>query len=174
MANIVLQLSTGSTSLTTGTDPNSALGGNISTDTGATITTSNTSLNNLFDNISKAENFAGTTDYRCVFIYNNDTTSGDIFANGQIYLSGSPLATFQLGLVSAKNTSAGTIANENAAPSGITFSSPTSGSPLTLMSGTNVLNPTDYIGLWIKRTANNITGSGTVTDTCNLVITGTE
>lgn len=174
MANIVIQLSTGSASATTNSDPTQSLGGNMATNPEATITTSNTSLNNLWSNITKAQNFAGTTDYRCVYVYNNDSTSGDIFANGQLYLSGSPLATFQVGLVSAKNTAAGVIANSNTAPSGITFSSPTSGSPLTLMSGTNVLNPNDYIGLWIKRTANNITGSGTVTDALNLVVTGTE
>lgn len=174
MANIVLRLSTGTTSGSSNSNPANSTGGNMATNPEAVITTSNTTLNNLWDNITKAENFAGTTDYRCVFIHNDTSTVGALFASGQVYISGSSLASFQIGMAATKNTATVTIADENTAPSGITFSTPTSGSPLPLMSSANTLNPGDYIAMWIKRTANNITGSGTVTDALNLVISGTE
>ncbi len=173
MANIVLRLSTGGVG-TTNSNPANALGGAMATNPEAVITTANTSLNNLWDNVTKAENFAGTTDYRCVFIHNDTATPGAIFASGVLYKTGTTLATFQFGLQSTKNTAAVTIANELAVPSGITFSSPTVGSPLALLATSNVLNPGDYIGLWIKRTASGITGSGTVTDSLSLVVSGTE
>lgn len=170
MANIVLRLSGG----TGNTSPAASIGGAMGTGTGAVITTSNTTLNNLFDNISKAENFAGTVDYRCVYIHNDTSTPGALFANGALYKSGSSLATFQFGMEAAKNTAASTIANETTAPTGITFVTATSSSPLALMTSSNTLNPGDYIGVWIKRTADHITGSGTVTDTLSLVVSGTE
>lgn len=172
MANIVLRLSTGGAG-TTNSNPAQALGGEMATNAEAIITTSNTTINNLFDNITKAENFAGTTDYRCVFIHNNTAVAGEIFANGVVYISGSPLATFQVG-VGAKNLAAVTIANELTAPSGITFTSPTLASPRVLLASNNILNPGDYISIWLKRTANNINGSGTVTDSLPLVVKGTE
>ncbi len=170
MANIVLNLSGGTTNIT----PSLSIGGARSTQSGAIIDTSNTTLNNLWDDISKVENINGVIDYRCVYVYNNTATSGQIYANGAAYISGSALATFALGFVAAKNTDAGTIANENTAPSGITFTAPTSGSPLAFLASSNILNPGDYIALWIRRTANNITGSGTVTDSLTLTLSGAE
>ena len=174
MANIVLRLSTGSTSSTTNSTATSSLGGNMATNSEAAITTSNTTINNLWDNVTKAENYAGTTEYRCVFIHNDTSTSGALFANGRVYLSGSSLATFQLGVESAKNIATVTIASETTAPSGITFSSPTSSAPLDLMSTDNTLDPGEYIALWIKRTVNNVTGSGQVTDTLTINVDGTQ
>jgi hypothetical protein len=173
MANIELRLSTGGAGTTNSTPANS-IGGNMATNPEAIINTSNTTLNNLWNNVSKTDNFNGVTTYRCVYIHNDTATSGDIFANGTAYMTGSPLATFTLGLVATKNTAAGTIADEHTAPSGITFTAPTSGSPLALLSSSNVLNPGDYIGLWLKRVDNNITGSGSVTDTQNISINGTQ
>lgn len=170
MANIVLRMSGGAAN----TDPNASLGGAMSEAAGAVISTSNTNLNNLFDNITKSENFSSTTDYRCVFVHNDILTAGEVFAEPSVYLSGSPLATFEVGVVASKNTSAGTIATETDVPAGITFSAPTSGSPLALLSGGDVLDPDDYIAIWIKRTASNITGSGSITDSLNLVVRGVQ
>jgi hypothetical protein len=172
MANIILRLSTGGSG-TTNSNPANSLGGQRATNPEAIITTSNTNLNNLFDDITKAENFNITTDYRCVYIHNDTTNPAEIFANGEVYLNGGSYATIQVG-VGVKGAVAVTIANENAVPAGITFSSPTSAAPLPLMSGTNQLNQGEFIALWIKRTANNISGSGTVTDSIPLSIRGVE
>lgn len=169
MANIVLRLSGGNTN----TDPNASLGGAMSEDSNAVIDTTNTTLNNLFDNITKADNFAGTTDYRCVYVHNDTTNVGEVFADAEAYIGGSPLATFQIG-VGVKNATTTTIGTETDVPAGIVFSSPTSGSPLELLVSPDVLNPEDFVAVWIKRTASNITGTGTVTDLLNLVVRGVE
>lgn len=50
-------------------NPNASLGKYIST-----TDLSGTALNNLFDNISGDEQALGTTDYRCVFVYNSHST----------------------------------------------------------------------------------------------------
>lgn len=169
MANIVLRLSTGS-GATTNSDPNAALGGQMATNAEAIITTANTSLNNLFDDVTKAENFNGTTDYRCVYVHNDTATPGDIFASGEVYISGSPYTDVQIG-VGTINATAVTVANESGAPSGIVFSAPSSGSALSLGGD---LDENDYVALWIKRTANNIAGTGTVTDSIPLSVRGVE
>ncbi len=172
MANIILRLSTGGAG-TTNSNAKASLGGQMATNAEAIITTSNTTLNNLFDDVTKAENFNGTTDYRCVYIHNDTSNVSEIFANGEAYLNGGSYASIQIG-VGVRNAVAPTIANENTAPSGITFSSPTSAAALALMSGTNQLDAEDFIALWIKRTASNISGSGTVTDSIPLSIRGVE
>ena len=166
MANIILRLSGGPSN----TVANASLGGSMSTDAGAIITTANTSINNLWDDITKSENFNGTTEYRCVYIHNDTATPGEIYASGEIYISGSPYATIQVG-VGTKGATAPTIANETTAPSGVVFSSPTSGAPLSLGAD---LDPGEYISVWIKRTANNISGTGTVTDSIPLTVRGVE
>ena len=43
------------------------------------------SLNDLFDNISGAENAASVVDYRCVFIHNNN--GANTYENPTVYLS---------------------------------------------------------------------------------------
>lgn len=166
MANIVLKLSGGISN----TNPNASLGGVMSQDSQANITTSNTSLNNLFDDISKSENFNGTTDYRCVYISNDTINAGEIFASGEVYISGTPYADIQIG-VGTKNATAPTIGDENTVPSGVSFSTPSSGSPLSLGAD---LDPGDYIALWIRRTASNISGTGTVTDSIPITVRGVE
>ena len=170
MANIVLRLSTGNTTSTSNSDPNQSLGGNMATNAEAVITPADTRLNNLFDNISKLENANGTTDYRCVFIHNDTTTAGAVFSDGAIFLQGLTKATIELG-IGAIGTTAAVIPDENTAPAGITFSAPSATSPLYLPAA---LNPGDAIPLWIKRTANNIAGAGTITDIISIVVRGVE
>lgn len=174
MANIILRLSTGTAGSTTSSGANNSLGGRMGVDASAVITTANTSLNNLFDNISKLENSNGTTDYRCIYIHNDTAVSGEVFANGRLYLQGSPKANISIG-VGIKNDDANNefIADESTSPVGVTFTSPTEGSPL-VVSGDELLDIGDNIPVWIKRTANNVAGSGTVTDVISLVVRGIE
>lgn len=166
MANIILRLSGGAANVT----PALSLGGAMSTVSGAIINPANNTLNNLWDDITKAENFGGITEYRCVYIHNDTAVAGQIFASGEVFITGSPYATIQLGL-GPHNTTTVSISPETAAPVGITFSSPTSSSPLLLPS---TLQIGERIALWIKRTATNIAGTGTVTDTIPITVRGVE
>lgn len=174
MANIILRLSTGSTSVSTSAGPNSSIGGKMGTDSAAEISVSNTTANNLFDNISKLENSASTTDYRMIYVHNDTATSGEIFASGVIFLAGQPKATIKIG-VGAKNSEAqAVLATENAVPSGITFDTYAEAAPLDLLASGDVLNPGDFVPVWIERQADNITGVGNVTDMISFVVRGVE
>lgn len=113
-------------------------------------------LNNLWDDVTGAEASAGDVEYRCVFILNNHATLTLI--NPNIYITSQTAGggTIDIGLdttaISAKGSAtaqAVTIANEATAPSGVTFSSPTSGSPLALGAD---LAPGQVKGIWIRRT----------------------
>src|SRR3954454_11533100 len=111
-----------------------SLGDQIST---TAITTA--VLNNLFDDVSGAEAAAGRVEYRCAFVLNNHATL--TLQNAGIYITSqtSGGGTIDMGLdpaaVSAKGSGsaqAAVVANEITAPAGVTFSTPTSGSPLVI------------------------------------------
>lgn len=175
MANIVLRLSTGSTSLQTSNGGNSSLGGKMGTDSAAMITTSNTTMNNLFDDITKSQNAAGTYDYRCVYLHNNTSDTNQTFSGGEIFVNGTTIADFSFFIAPSKNTDASVIPNDTTEPSGIgAWVTAPSSSPLPLLSSNNVLNAGDYIYIWIRRRANNVTGIGTVSDTLPLAVRGAE
>ena len=169
MADIVLQLSGGNAN----TDPNQSLGGYISNDPGGEITTSNNNLNNLFDNITKSENFNNTTDYRCIFILNK-VGGGGPFASAEIYLNNTSYADIEIGFApEGYDINVEQIGNESIAPTGVVWSQPDAGSPL-VFPGAQQLTEGQFIALWIKRTATSIPGTGTVTDTIGLSISGVE
>ena len=175
MANIVLRLSTGSTSSSTSNGGVNSLGGKMGTDAAAVITTSNTTLNNIFDDITKSQNAAGTYDYRCVFIHNNTSDAAQTFSGGELFVNGSPLAEFSFSVAGAKNNDAVTIPNDTTEPAGIaSWGSATTLAPLALMASNNVLGAGEYIYVWIRRRANNVSGVGTVTDTLPLAVRGSE
>ncbi len=134
-------------------NPNNSLGKYIST------TQMSTGANGLFDDISGAENAASTVDYRCIFIHNNHATL--TMKNVKIYLASevSGGASDQIGLdpagvtaVGSASAQAATIANELTAPSGVTFSAPTTDSgglaPADIPAGS-------CVAVWVKRTAGN-------------------
>jgi hypothetical protein len=135
-------------------DPNASLGKYISTSAWA-----GGSLHDLFDVISGEENAASEAEYRCIFVHNNHgslTWFGPVVwisaetANGaSIAIGVDTTAESAIGSASAQAVS---VANENTAPSGITFSSPTT-------KGTGVSLGDIPAGhcraLWIRRTAAN-------------------
>lgn len=117
------------------------------------------SLNNLFDDVSGTENAASTVDYRCIFIHNSNAT--DSATSGKLYLSsetsGGAVAAIGLdgtGVVAynTASTMAVTIANENAAPSGVTFSAPTTDSGGITVA---TLAANQVVAVWVRRTAAN-------------------
>jgi hypothetical protein len=101
--------------------PDAALGGVISS---SAIT--NASDNNLFDDVSGDEADSGDTEYRCFYVKNNH---GSItLQNSKIWFSLNTTSsddTLDIALAGeGLNSSAETIANENTAPRGESFSAP--------------------------------------------------
>lgn len=113
--------------------------------------------NNLFDDVLKLDALNGAVDYRCIYLYNNHPT--EAFLQVGVYgygAAGNPAAAGDLFYVGADPAGAGngsstgvatTIANENSAPAGVTFSSPQLASPLIL----GVINPGEARAIWLRR-----------------------
>lgn len=131
-------------------DPNSSLGKYMSTTDVAA------GALGLFDNVSGAENAASESEYRAIFIFNNHAT---LTALGVVvYLSAEVAGGTSIAIgvdttaASAKGSSTAqalTIANEDTAPAGVTFSSPT-----TAAAGIAVGDiPAGSVrAVWVKRT----------------------
>lgn len=126
------------------------------------------SLNDLFDNISGAENAASTVDYRCVFIHNNNGAntlesptvylSAETAGGASITIAIDNLAASAIGAASAQ---AAVIGAETTAPSGVgAFSAPTTAGTGLALSNLAVGN---CRAVWVRRTAANtaaLTGDG--------------
>jgi hypothetical protein len=130
--------------------------------------------NDLFDDVSGAENAASTVDYRCVFIHNAHASitwqSGVVWLTSEVpggvtYAIGiDPAAASAIGSAGAQ---AAEIANETTAPAGVSFSAPTtSGTGLSIGN----LAPGQCRAIWIRRTAANT--SAVNNDGVTLQITG--
>jgi hypothetical protein len=136
-------------------DPNASLGKYASTTAWAGGT-----LNDLFDDISGAENAASTVDYRALAVLNNNTAN--VLENAVVYISaetagGASIALATDNIAASAKASASAqlaeIANETTAPSGVSsFSSPT-----TVGTGLSLGNiPVANVkGFWVRRTAAN-------------------
>jgi hypothetical protein len=108
-------------------------------------------VNNVFDDVSSAEATAGDVEYRCLFGLNDHATLTLIGAFLSIQSETAGGAAVQIGLdptgITAKGASgaqAVTVADENTAPAGVTFSA----GPLTI----GDLAPGQVQAFWIKRT----------------------
>lgn len=137
-------------------DVNASLGGAKS----STEVTDNTT-HNLFDQVSGTESNAGDIEYRGVYLHNGH---GSLTAqNTRVYISsntGSADTTIDIALAGeGLNATMETIGNENTAPSGETFSAPT-----TYAGGLDMGNiPSgQHYGLWIRRTVD--AGAAAVND----------
>lgn len=151
--------------------PGSSLGGVMSS-VGVTPST----LENLFDNVTPAEATAGDNEYRCIYVYNSNTT--DTLNAVKVWIDPNTPATgsnIQIGLDPAgigNGSSTGvaaTIANESTAPAGVTFSDVNAeGAALDVGN----LGPLQGIAVWFKRiiTAGAVGYSG---DGCTLRAKGT-
>ena len=131
---------------------------------------SNTPLDNLFTDITGAENAASQVDYACVFIHNN-TSSGNSMLNTvawlplSLYVSGGATISLAADTFSASAIGSGSqqavkiTANTNA-PAGVSgWVSPTNTAP-SYPSYTNgiqlgTIAPGYCIAVWIRRTATN-------------------
>ena len=112
--DIVYRLSGGAAN----SDPNASLGG---------VKSSVAAGSNLFDAVTSAEASAGDIEYRCFYIHNAHATL--TMLTPKIFIptnTSSPDTTLDIGVgTSAVNATEQTVANENTAPSGVTFSAPT-------------------------------------------------
>ncbi len=115
--------------------------------------------NDLFDDITGAENAASQVDYRCIFIHNNNAAndyqsvvaylSAEVAGGANIAIGVDTTAASAIGSATAQ---ALTIASTTTAPAGVTFSSPTT-------AGTGISVGTIPVGyckaIWVRRTATN-------------------
>jgi hypothetical protein len=141
--------------------PSASLGGARSS-----TEVSSTALFNLFDRTSSAEALAGDTEYRCYYIRNESAT--DTWLDVKVYIqSNTPSAdtTYEVGIGTAgKNATEQTIADEETAPTGVTFSAAANeGAALDV----GDLAPNDYIAIWLKRIVS-ATASAVTTDPVTL------
>lgn len=158
-ADIKIRLSTKS-----GTAGNSLAQADVSASLGKYMSTTDlvtATGNNLFDNVTGAENAASVVDYRCLFVYNSHGSlsleSGAIYISAQVSggtvlaIAVDNVAASAIGASSAQAFEATTELTNPAASTG-GFSSPsTSGAALSL--GTI---PAGFCkAVWIRRTAAN-------------------
>jgi len=127
-------------------DPNASLGGAKSS-TQVTAAT----LHNLFDRVTGDEGDAGDIEYRCIYVQNSHgslTLQSAVLWIQTNTPSGDTTVAIALGGEGNGGT-AETIANENTAPSGESFSSPSSkGTGLSL----GDLDAGEFYPIWIRRT----------------------
>lgn len=149
-------------SITTGVASNSNAQPNPNASLGKYISTSviqDAFINNLFDNISGDENAASAVDYRCIFLHNAHASlplqnavvwiSSEVAGGANTAIGVDPAGNLALNGAGAQ---AATIANETTAPSGVTFSSPTSkGTGLSLGN----IAAGQVRAIWVKRSATN-------------------
>lgn len=140
---------------TTASAPATSLGDQISTTAWA-----GGAANDLFDDISGAENAASTVDYRCIFVHNSN--GANALQNAVVYMSAETAGGANIAIatdniaasaIGAATPQAAAIASETTAPSGVSaFSSPTTaGTGLSLGN----IPAGSCKAFWIRRTATN-------------------
>lgn len=156
-SDIKIKLST-----TSGSAGNSISQGNVNNSLGKYISTTeitDNTINNLFDNVSGDENAASTIDYRCLFIHNSHASL--TYYSAVVWLSSevSGGASISIGVdtttasaIDSSSAQAVLIANETTAPTGASFSAPTSKA-----TGISIgdIPSGQCRAFWIKRTSSN-------------------
>lgn len=117
------------------------------------------SANDLFDDVSGAENAANDVEYRCIFVHNSN--GANPLENAVVYLSaetagGAAIAvgadTTAASALGSGSAQALTVADEDTAPAGVTFSSPTTAGAGVALGDI----PAGQVkAFWIRRTASN-------------------
>lgn len=104
---------------------------------------------NLFDDVTSSESSAGDTEYRCFYVHNAHATL--TMLNAVLWITANTTGNrIAVGVgTSAINGTEQTVADENTAPSGVTFSQPTTkGTALALGS----IPPGQSKAAWLRRT----------------------
>jgi hypothetical protein len=123
-------------------NPNASLGGAKSTTEWSSA---------IFDNVGGDESAAGDVEYRCVCVHNNHGSLTAVSARIWIQVQTPSAATsVSVGLgTSAINGTEQTVANENTAPTGVTFSEPADRAGSLLIGD---IPPGQHKATWIRRT----------------------
>lgn len=149
-----LSVTSGSAGNSQAGTPAGALGKYIST-----TQLTDATLGNLFDDISGDDNAASDVEYRCYFVHNNHGSltwlspkvwiSSEVGGGASAAIGLDPAAASAIGSASAQ---AATVADENTAPGGVSFSAPT-----TKATGLSLgdLPPGQCRAIWVRRTAAN-------------------
>lgn len=150
-----LSVKTGSAGNSTAGTPAGSLGRYIST----TVWDQESLANNLFDDVSGAENLAGEDEFRCVFVHNAHATltlqsavvylSDQVAGGADVTIGVDPTAASAIGAASDQAVS---VVDENTAPAGVTFSAPT-----TRENGLSLgdIDAGECRAVWVKRTTTN-------------------
>lgn len=154
--DIVIRLSGGAAN----SDPNASLGGAKS---------SVVAGSNLFDDKSSAEAAVGRVEYRCFYVHNAHASL--TYLSPKIWVqTNTPSAdtTVDIGLgTSAVNGTEQTVANETTAPTGVTFSAPSSFAAGLAMSD---IPAGQSMAVWVRLTVN--AGAAAVADSFTLQVQG--
>ena len=130
---------------------------------------SSVAASNYIDDVSSAEASAGDTEYRCVYVHNNHGTLSLIGAKVFIQTNTPSSDTdVAIGLgSSAINGTEQTVANESTAPTGVSFSAPT-----TFAGGLAIgdLAAGAHKAVWVRRTVN--AGAAAYADSFTLRVQG--
>ena len=146
-------------------------GGSSNSDPAASLggVKSSTAASNYFDDVSSAEASAGDTEYRCVYVHNNHGTLSLIGAKVFIQTNTPSSDTdVAIGLgSSAINGTEQTVADESTAPTGVSFSAPT-----TFAGGLAIgdLAAGAHKAEWVRRTVN--AGAAAYADSFTLRVQG--
>lgn len=142
-----------------------AANANPALSTGGAMSSVEVTPSTLFDVVSSAEALAGDIEYRCIYVTNVGTTTASLVKLWLLANTPSATTTIDIALDGAGlNAEAETESDESTAPTGETFSAPSS-SGAGLDIGT--LEEDDYIAVWLRRTVDAAT-AGAASDTFTL------
>lgn len=102
----------------------------------------------LFDDVTSAESAAGDTEYRCIYVHN--ANGALTMQNAVLWITANTTANrIAVGVgSSAINGTEQTVADENTAPTGVTFSQPTTkGAAIALGN----IPPGQHRAVWMRR-----------------------
>jgi hypothetical protein len=129
---------------------------------------------NLFDDVSGAESTAGDIEYRAFYVLNNHGSL--TLVDARVYFSSSPVTAaagtdMHMALAGeAINTTIETVANEDTAPVGETFTQPTTYTGGLQLNGSGGLAPADDKGVWLRRTTT--AGASAAADSATVKVEG--
>lgn len=151
--------------LSVGTGPGNSTASSGTTSLGGFVSSTalTAGLNTLFPDVTGAQNQAGYTDYRCVFVYNSNSANG--YTSAVVYLSGGDpvggavvsiaVDTTAASALTSASAQADTIANGTTAPTAIgSWSAPTSaGAGLSL----GTVGVGQVKAVWVRREVSGVT-----------------
>lgn len=123
----------------------------------------------IYDDVTSAEASSGDTEYRCIYVHNNHGTL--TYLGSKVWIqTNTPSADTDVAIglgTSAVNGTEQTVADENTAPSGVTFSAPTS-----FAGGLSIgdIPAGQHKAVWIRRTIN--AGAAVASDSFTLRVQG--